>query len=473
MMSLLPLLAGCGGARHAVRSDDVPAPLDPEMVRLSNVHVDVRGHWIPDDVFGGSLYVITAAPTRAAASAKAPPLFLVHGLGEAGVRDFYPIIGALAQRRPVVAFDLPGFGRSGRANARYTPDRYAAVLSRVIDRYAPDGPVDVVGHSMGGAIALLHAAVYPRQVRRLVLVDAAGILQREALVGHHVRRATDPTGLFMPGLAAWALGVAAAAIDETRKLDPAPALIMEIGLLRQQVLRGDPGAIAALGLILHNFGPEIAQVQAPTAIIWGADDVVAPLRTAQLLVDRLAQAHLTVLDGVGHNPMTDAPGRLLVPLERHLSGPDDPSAAVLAAPLTPRAEGTCHGKADVVFAEGVYDSIVLEDCARVTLDRVRVGRLQLRHSSARAVHTVVGAGVVAQGSELFMTGGAVSAGTTGDVALDLDDSRLDLAGVAIETTGRPYRLEHGSRVLFSVCPLRTPAGVEHLQGFYGGAAAAP
>jgi hypothetical protein len=96
-----------------------------------------------------------------------------------------------------------------------------------------------------------------------------------------------------------------------------------------------------------------------------------------------------------------------------------------------------------------------------------VGRLQLRHSSARAVHTVVSAGVVAQVSELFMTGGALSAGSAGDVPLALDDSRLDLAGVAIQTTGLPYRLEHGSRVLFSVCPLRTPAGVEHLQGVYG------
>jgi len=440
------------------------------MVRLPKVQI--RGHWIPDDVFGGSLYVITADPTRPS-PVKAPPLFLIHGLGDAGVRDFYPIIGALAQRRSVVAFDLPGFGRSGRANARYTPDRYAAVLSRVIDRYAPEGPVDVAGHSLGAAVALLHAAVYPRQVRRLVLIDAAGILQREALVGHHVRRATDPTGLFLPGLAAWALGAAAAAIDETRKLDPAPALIMEIGLLRQQVLRGDPGAIAALGLILHNFGPEIARVQAPTAIIWGADDTVAPLRTAELLVDRLAQARLTILDGVGHNPMTDAPGRLLEPLERHLSGADEAAGATSTAPLTPRGEGTCHGKADVVFADGVYDSIVLEDCARVTLDRVRVGRLQLRHSSARAVHTVVSAGVVAQGSELFMTGGAVSAGSAGELALDLDDSRLDLAGVDIQTTGRAYRLEHGSRALFSVCPLHTPAGVEHLQGFYGGAANAP
>ena len=89
--------------------------------------------------------------------------------------------------------DLPGFGRSGRANAKYAPERYAAVLSRVIAAYGP-GPVDVVGHSMGGAISLYHAAAYPEQVRRLIVVDAAGILHRDAWFGHHMRRVTgsDP-----------------------------------------------------------------------------------------------------------------------------------------------------------------------------------------------------------------------------------------------------------------------------------------
>ena len=109
---------------------------------------------------------------------------LVHGLGEAGVKDFYPLFPELARKRHVVAFDLPGFGRSGRINTRYAPDRYAAVLFRVIEAYGDGQQVDVLGHSMGGAIAMLHAASYPRQVRRLVVVDAAGILHREAWFGH-------------------------------------------------------------------------------------------------------------------------------------------------------------------------------------------------------------------------------------------------------------------------------------------------
>ncbi|HVR62195.1 MAG TPA: alpha/beta hydrolase, partial [Polyangia bacterium] len=317
-------LAAAGGCRSArpvtvaTRADDRPAPLDPEVAGLPGA----RGHFIPDDVFGGTIYAVTAGPASSSSpSPSPPPLVLVHGLGDMGVRDFYPLLPELARRRAVVLFDLPGFGRSSRTNAPYTPDRYAAVLARVIDRYAA-GPVDVLGHSMGGAIALLHAATYPQQVRRLVVVDAAGILNHEALLAHHLHRVVDPAQPLLPGLAAWALDKAAAVMDQGRKLDAATDLVMQMGPLRQQILRGDPGAIAALGLVLHNFGPALAAVRAPTLLVWGGDDNVAPPRTGQLLVDRLARAELVVLDGVGHDPMADAPARLLAPVERHLGATD-------------------------------------------------------------------------------------------------------------------------------------------------------
>ena len=146
-----------------------------------------RGFWMTDDEYG-RVYVVSVGPTRAPVE---PTLFLVHGLGTNGMRDWYTVLAPLAEHRRVVMFDLPGFGHSAQANVKYGPARYAAVLSRVIARYGP-GPVDVIGHSMGGAISLFHAASYPEQVRRLIVVDAAGILHRDAWAAHHVRRVTNP-----------------------------------------------------------------------------------------------------------------------------------------------------------------------------------------------------------------------------------------------------------------------------------------
>ncbi|HEY7375162.1 MAG TPA: alpha/beta hydrolase [Polyangia bacterium] len=467
--------ASCAGTKHDVRPDEAPvparaaqpaapaglegpaAPLDRELAGLP----DARAVWLVDAELG-PIYVVTAG-AAAARDPAAPPLVLVHGLGPNGMRDFYPVLAPLAARRRVVLLDLPGFGRSARANARYAPDLYAAVLARVIATLAPAGPVDVVGHSMGGAIALYHAAAYPAQVRRLIVVDAAGILHRDAWFAHHVRRVTDPAHAVLPRVADL-LGEAADLVSETsRILDPAPEIVLELAPLRQKLLGGRPERIAALGLILQDYGPLIARVRAPTLIVWGADDVVAPLRTGLMLADRLPDARLVVLPGVGHRVMAEAPGLLVPEIERHLAGPDAPAGRAPAPVAAGASQGkaVCQGQPDVQLS-GVYDSVVIEDCARVTLDRVRTTSLVIRRSTASVVRSSFSAGIVADASTLIITGGEIA----GPIALDVKDSKLDLAGVAIAPGREAFRTAGSCRLLLSVCPVRTPDGrVAYRHGF--------
>jgi pimeloyl-ACP methyl ester carboxylesterase len=468
--------ASCAGTQHDVRPDDAPAatlaappaappvppngsaaPLDHEIAALPNA----RAVWLLDAELG-PVYAVTAGVAASRDPAE-PPLVLVHGLGPNGMRDFYPVLAPLAARRRVVLLDLPGFGRSARANARYAPDLYAAVLARVIATLAPPGPVDVIGHSMGGAIALYHAAAHPEQVRRLILVDAAGILHRDAWFAHHVRRVTDPARAVLPRVAD-ILGDAADLVSETsRLLAPAPEIVLELAPLRQRLLGGRPERIAALGLILQDFGPLIARVRAPTLIVWGADDVVAPLRTGLMLADRLPAARLVVLPGVGHRVMAEAPAQLLPEIERHLAAPE-PAAARAPTPVAAGAsqgQAVCRGQSDVRLT-GVYDNVVIEDCARVTLDGVRTTSLTIRRSSASVVRSSFTAGIVADASTLLITGGDVG----GEIALDVKDSRLDLAGVAIAAGREPFRTAGACRLLLSVCPVRAPdGGVTYRHGF--------
>jgi pimeloyl-ACP methyl ester carboxylesterase len=341
------------------------------------------------------------------------------------MRDWYTVLAPLAEHRRVVMFDLPGFGRSAQANVKYGPARYAAVLSRVIARYGP-GPVDVVGHSMGGAISLFHASAYPEQVRRLVIVDAAGILHRDAWAAHHVRRVTDPARILLPKVADM-LGQAAELIaDTSRILDPAPDIVLELAPLRAKLLGGKPERIAALGLILQDFGPVIARIRAPTLVVWGGDDMIAPLRTGLMLGDRLPDAQLVVFPGIGHTVMAQAPAQLVAQIERHLG-----SAALgpLRAPVLATAsqgKAVCHGLPDMHFT-GVYDSVEIEDCPGVTLNDVRTTSLVIRRSAASVVRSTFTAGIVADASTLLITGGEID----GDLALDMKDSKVDLAGVAI------------------------------------------
>jgi hypothetical protein len=99
----------------------------------------------------------------------------------------------------------------------------------------------------------------------------------------------------------------------------------------------------------------------------------------------------------------------------------------------------------------VYDSVVLEGCARVILDHVRAASLVMRRSSANVVGSSFSKGIVLESSELIMTGGRIG----GELGVDVKTSKIDLAGVAIEASQRACQVSGDSRVLFSVCPVQT------------------
>ncbi len=101
-----------------------------------------------------------------------PALLLIHGLG-----SYMPVwqrnLDALAEHHRVVAIDLPGYGKSSKANYDYSMAFYARTVEGVIDALGL-GRVVLVGHSMGGQIALTHALRYPGRAEALVLVSPAG-----------------------------------------------------------------------------------------------------------------------------------------------------------------------------------------------------------------------------------------------------------------------------------------------------------
>jgi pimeloyl-ACP methyl ester carboxylesterase len=107
-------------------------------------------------------------------------VILIHGLG-GSIDDWKNTIPALAKNFHVVAFDLPGFGKSDKGSQEYSPTRYARLAHFLADRYFPDKNYNIVGHSMGGAIALRFAAQRPMRFQRLVLIDSAGILHPQVL----------------------------------------------------------------------------------------------------------------------------------------------------------------------------------------------------------------------------------------------------------------------------------------------------
>ncbi len=108
-------------------------------------------------------------------SASQPPLVMVHGWMDVSA-SFQFVVDALAQDRHIVAPDWRGYGLTDwPRNDGYWFADYLADLDAIIDHIAPDQPVDLLGHSMGGNVAMLYSGVRPERVRKLINLEGFGM----------------------------------------------------------------------------------------------------------------------------------------------------------------------------------------------------------------------------------------------------------------------------------------------------------
>jgi pimeloyl-ACP methyl ester carboxylesterase len=420
-----------------------------------------RSEMVNAPVFGGQVFVMeVGAP-------EAPAVVLVHGLGENGARDWYSVLPSLAANYHVVTFDLPGFGRSTHANELYSPARYVEFMHALLGPRLPGG-WNLVGHSMGGAIALGYAAKYPADVKRLLLVDVAGVLHRKAYVNFAVSAGLDN----LLGVLAEPAKKVVSVVEESANASvppilsgtPDPSVILQHEFLRSTLL-GTSTKIAALATILENFAPAIAGVKAPSWILWGGRDAIASLRTGQILQARLPQARLQVLENAGHDPMASDPGAVARFLLGALGTAVQASAGPPAAfPKLPERKGRCNREGGTRFT-GDYADIEITGCTEVTLKDVRTGALRISNSnvSAQGVH------VVAQEVALDVKGSRVdvtASDFTGKVGLAVENSDLDLAGVTLRGQRAAVHIGSSTKLIISVSRVESPINSRYLHGVY-------
>lgn len=240
---------------------------------------------------------------EAGSDSDKPPLVLVHGF--TGSKDnWLPIVRVLASDRRVLIPDLPGWNDSERkAGADPGFAAQAENLSHFIDTVVA-GPVDLVGHSMGGGIVAVLAARHPQQVDQLVLMDAAGVRFKDNDFGLAVLAGENPFAVNDRA----SLKRYLATVFESPPFVPWPidqALvdrrIADAGF-EQRVLdaiaRGDqaflPGQLA----------PDI---EAQTLLLWCRDDRVIDPSAATIWAAGLQLSRTVMLDGCNHMPMMEQP----------------------------------------------------------------------------------------------------------------------------------------------------------------------
>ncbi len=250
------------------------------------------------------------------------PFVLAHGL--TGFRDdFRDVLPALARFGRTITYDLRGHGSSARAAdpAAYSFRRLVDDLAELLDALGIDA-CDLLGHSLGGMIALRFALEHPRRVASLVLMDTAARapdhMPRAPLAAAGAIARSDG----METLAALLRGRAA---DDPTRPEAERRLERELGesfweRRQRRLVATDPEALAVLALELVDQQPltdRLHEITCPTLVIVGEQDE-SFLAAAHELTRGIAGARLVVIPGAAHSPQIENPTAWLAAIGDHL-----------------------------------------------------------------------------------------------------------------------------------------------------------
>jgi pimeloyl-ACP methyl ester carboxylesterase len=245
-----------------------------------------------------------------------PAIVLIHGMA-GSLTTWDPVFSALAKSCEVIAVDLPGHGSSSRLRGDYSLGSLAAAVRDVM--VALDVPAaTIVGHSLGGGIAMQFMYQFPERCERLVLVSSGG-LGRE--VTPMLRALTLPgANLALAGLTRLQRRPRVAAVG--RLMSPAagriwndlPYMLRQMATLDDRETRAS--FLATIQAVIDLGGQRISAIDRlhlatglPTMIVWGERDRMIPISHGRDAAALISGCELHVIHGAGHYPHEDDPAR--------------------------------------------------------------------------------------------------------------------------------------------------------------------
>jgi pimeloyl-ACP methyl ester carboxylesterase len=260
----------------------------PPLERLDEKYVAVNGIKIR--------YIVTGSGS---------PLVLIHGFGEF-LEAWWCNIAPLSEHCQVYAIDLPGHGLSDKPAVDYTLP-FATEVATGFAQTLGIGRASLVGHSLGGLVAMSLAINFPDAVDRLILVDSAGLTDKVSLLYRLIcfpllgELMVEPT-------------IKASIRRGMKRAFYNPDLVSEEMVERDYQCMKMPGAKQAMlniiryGIGLRGPSPEVIMldrlhlIKSPTLLIHGAQDKVIPVKYARRAFKLIPNAKLMVIEECGHCP---------------------------------------------------------------------------------------------------------------------------------------------------------------------------
>jgi pyruvate dehydrogenase E2 component (dihydrolipoyllysine-residue acetyltransferase) len=244
------------------------------------------------EVGGPRLRYLERAPEAAAGD----PVVLLHGFG-GDLNNWLFNTDKLAERRRVYALDLPGHGESSKHVGAGDLEAFAEARGGFLDAVGA-ARAHLVGHSMGGAVALAYALAHPDRVASLTLVAPAGL--GEDIHPDHIdgfvaaERRRELKGVL-------GLLFADQGLVSRKPVDDVPRYKRLDGV--EAALRQVAGAMYPSGRQTVVLTGELDRLQAPALVVWRGQDRILPAAHAEALAGR---ARVEVLVGAGHSPHMEA-----------------------------------------------------------------------------------------------------------------------------------------------------------------------
>jgi pimeloyl-ACP methyl ester carboxylesterase len=260
-----------------------------------------------------------------------PAILLIHGIGDNST-TWQTVQSKLAQRFTVIAPDLLGHGKSDKPRADYSVAAYANGMRDLLSVLDIEH-VTVIGHSLGGGVAMQFAYQFPQLVERLILVGAGGVTKD---VNIALRIASVPMG--SEALALLRLPMVLPALQVLGRVGGALFGSTGVGRDLPDVVRiladlPEPTASSAFARTLRAVVDWRGQVvtmldrcylteSVPVQLIWGSRDSVIPVEHARMAHSAMPGSQLEVFDGSGHFPFHDDPDRFVELVEKFIDSTD-------------------------------------------------------------------------------------------------------------------------------------------------------
>jgi len=235
-----------------------------------------------------------------------PPVVLIHGLG-ASAEIWLRNIDTLAERHRIYVPDLIGFGRTDKPPAPYSTEHFTQFINDFLNVMKIER-CSLVGHSLGGGIALQYILRFPGRVEKLVLVDSAGLGQdapfflRMVSLPRIGELLTYPSRLgvyfFFRQAVRSSSDVTKDFIDHYYKLYSLPGAQTTFLKIIRSMTTIEGGRKELLEPVLTN----LHRITHPTFVVWGKNDRILPVKHAYVANNKIPNSRLHIFDRCGHMP---------------------------------------------------------------------------------------------------------------------------------------------------------------------------